>query len=221
MYLNIFDSDDKEFIRKGMNVASIRAADIPVPGVDGLTLRGEYVREWGDRNNIKTDAYGWYAEIDYSLAKFLPWSPTLSYRYSAFSGDHDLNDHKNTGFDALFYSDGRGWDTWTQGEIVGEYLLFNGNNRAHMAQLNVKPTDSLSVGLVYFNFSLDKADYFGTSVRSKNFANEVNLYADWNVTDHVYLGAVGGLGFANAAAKEIFGDDDVYELAEFLMTVTY
>ncbi|HEY4162412.1 MAG TPA: hypothetical protein VGM59_05065, partial [Dongiaceae bacterium] len=58
-YFNIFDSDDKLFIRKGMNVASIRAADIPVPGVEGLTLRGEYAREWGDRNGIKTDAYGW------------------------------------------------------------------------------------------------------------------------------------------------------------------
>jgi hypothetical protein len=220
-YFNFIDSDDELYLRKGLNVASVRATDIQVPGVPGLTLRGEYARQWGNEHGIETDASGWYAEIAYSLADLLPWSPTLSYRYSAFSGDADPDDNENTAFDPLFFGAGRGWGTWYQGEIVGEYLLFNSNNDVHMVQLNVKPSDSLSTGLLYFNFSLDKANYFGTPIKDKSFANEIDLYADWNVTDHIYFGAVAGLGWASAAAEEVVGDDDTYQLAEFLVTVTY
>ena len=88
-------------------------------------------------------------------------------------GDGDPNDSENTAFDPLFFGAGLGWGTWYQGEIVGEYLLFNSNNDAHMVQLNVKPADSLSAGLLHFNFMLDKSDYFGTSVKDKSFANEL------------------------------------------------
>lgn len=220
-YFNIIDSEDTVFIRKGLNVASLRAYDVPIPGIPALTLRGEYVRQWGEDHGIETDAYGWYAEAAYSFADLLPWSPTLSYRYSAFSGDADPDDSHNKSFDPLFFGAGRGWGTWFQGEITGEYLLFNSNNRVHMVNLNVQPTEGLSAGVMYFNFTLDKANYFGTPVGDKSFANEVNLYADWNITDHVYVGGVAGLGWAGAAAEDVFGDDETYQLAEVLVTVTY
>lgn len=220
-YFNIIDSEDELLIRKGLNVASLRAYDIPIPGIPALTLRGEYVRQWGDEDGIETDAYGWYAEAAYSFGDDLPWSPTLSYRYSAFSGDGDPDDSHNKAFDAMFFGAGRGWGTWFQGEITGEYLLFNSNNKVHMVHLNVQPTEGVSAGLLYFNFSLDKDNYFGTPVKDKDFANEVNLYVDWTITDHVYLGAVAGLGWAGEAAEEAFGDDETYQLVEFLVTVTY
>lgn len=220
-YFNIVDSDDILLQRKGMNVASLRVSDIAIPGIPALKVRGEYARQWGDEHGIETDAFGWYAEAEYSFADLLPWSPTLSYRYSAFSGDGDPDDSKNKTFDALFFGAGRGWGTWYQGEITGEYLLFNSNNNVHMVQLNVKPTESLSAGILYFNFTLDKANYFGTPVKDKSFANELNLYADWNITDHIYLGAVAGVAWAGDAAEEVFGDDDAYGLAEVQVVVTY
>lgn len=220
-YFNIVDSEDKLLLRKGLKVASLRAQEISIPGIPALSLRGEYVRQWGEEGGIETDAYGWYAEAAYSLADVLPWSPTLSYRYSAFSGDGNPDDSNNKSFDALFFGAGRGWGTWFQGEITGEYLLFNSNNNVHMVHLNVAPTESVSAGLIYFNFTLDKANYFGTPVDDKDFANEVNAYVDWSVTDHVYVGAVAGLGWAGPAAEEVFGDDDTYQLAEFVVTVTY
>lgn len=220
-YFNIVDSEDKLLLRKGLNVASVRVHDIVVPAIPSLSLRGEYARQWGDNDGIETDAFGWYAEAAYSLNEVLPWSPTLSYRYSAFSGDGDPDDGRNRSFDALFFGAGRGWGTWFQGEITGEYLLFNSNNNVHMVHLNVAPTESVSAGLIYFNFTLDKANYFGTPVDDKDFANEVNAYVDWSVTDHIYVGAVAGLGWAGPAAEEVFGDDDTYQLAEFVVTVTY
>lgn len=219
-YFNIIESDDIAFVRDGMNAVSLRAYDVPVPFLSDLTLRGEYVHQWGG-DSFDIAANGWYAEAAYSLADLLPWSPTLSYRFSFFSGDPDPNDGDSEAFDALFFGAGRGWGTWFQGEITGEYLLFNSNNQVHMAHLNVAPTDSLSVGLLFFNFTLEESNYFGTPVSDTSFANEVNLYVDWSITDHVYLGIVGGLAWPGKAAKEVFGGDDTYELVEALVIVTF
>lgn len=49
----------------------------------------------------------------------------------------------------------------------------------------------------------------------------VDPYADRNITDHVYFGAVAELQWANAAADEVFGDDDTYQPAEFQVNLTY
>ena len=220
-YFNIFDSADQSFERDGMNVADVRAWDIPVPLLSNLKLRGEFAHEWGNDHGTDIDANGWYVSATYSLADILPWKPTLTYRYSSFSGDSDPDDGKNTAFDPLFYYGPGVWGTWYQGEITGEYLLFNSNEIAHMVRFEVSPTDTLTAGLLFFDFTLDKDNYFGTSVSDKHFADEVNVYANWNITPHIYLGVVGGLAWPGAAAKDAFGDNDTYELIEAQVVATY
>jgi hypothetical protein len=218
-YFQVFDADDAGSNRHGMNVADVRAWDIPVPFVSDLTLRGEFAYQWGRHNGIDINANGWYVSATYSFADLLPWKPALTYRYSFFSGDNPNDDNSNA-FDPLFYDGPGTWGTWFQGEIVGEYLLFNSNEIAHMVQLEVSPTESLTLGFLFFDFSLDKKNYLGTPVSDTHFADEVNLYANWNVTDHIYLGIVGGLAWPGAAAKEVFGDE-TYQLIEGQMVVTY
>ena len=224
MYLQIFDSDDSlTFVRDGMNVINPRAFKIPVPHLPNLTITGEYVHEFGHDNkrNLDIDANGWYAQADYSLADWLPWSPTLTYRYSFFSGDGNPADNSSNAFDPLFYSGPAGWGTWFQGEITGEYLLFNSNEIAHLVQLNVNPTSAINAGVLFFDISLDQNNYFGTPVSSTHFDDEVDLYVNWNITDHIYLGVVGGLAWPGAAAKEAFGGSETYELIESQLVVTY
>jgi hypothetical protein len=219
-YFNIFESDDRSFARDGMNVADLRAWDIPVPFVPDLKLRGEFAHEWGNDHGVQIDADGWYVSATYTLPDILAWKPTLTYRYSSFSGDSGSG--RNTAFDPLFYYGPGVWGTWYQGEIVGEYLLFNSNEIAHMVQFEVtNPSETLTAGILFFDFSLDKDNYFGTSVSDKHFADEVNVYANWTVTPHIYLGVVGGLAWPGAAAKEAFGGNDTYELIEAQVVVTY
>ena len=50
-----------------------------------------------------------------------PSTPNFSYRYAFFSGG-ETSSGKSENFDPLFYS-GPNWGTWTQGEIVGEWVL--------------------------------------------------------------------------------------------------
>ena len=220
-YFQVFNSDDSSFIRDGMNVGDVRAWDVPVPLISDFKLRGEFAHEWGDDHGITIDANGWYAAITWTMPNILNWGPTLTYRYSSFSGDDDPLDGNSNAFDPLFYYSPSGWGTWYQGEIVGEYLLFNSNEIAHMVKLDVNPTSTLNAGLLFFDFSLDKNSYFGTPVSDRHFADEADIYVNWSITPQLALSVVGALAWPGEAAKEVFGNDETYELIESSLTFTY
>jgi hypothetical protein len=226
MYFQIFNSDDSgAFVRNGMNVINPRVFKIPIPFVPNLTVTGEDAYEFGhdSKRNIDISANGWYVQLDYGLPSSLPWSPTLSYRYSKFSGEENPSNPGGTfnAFDPLFYYDYITWGTWYQGEITGEYLLFNSNEIAQMVPLTFNPTSAISTGIQFFDISLDKNNYFGTPVSSTHFDDEVDLYLNWNITDHIYLGVVGALAWPGEAAKEAFGSSKTYELLESQLVITY
>ncbi len=205
--------------RAGLNIVSVRAREIKTP-VDNLTLSGEFAYEFGTSDEGDRDAYGLFAQIAYNFAD-LPWSPTLSYRYSRYSGDDNDDDGVNNAFDPLFYGAGGGWGSWFQGEVVGEYMLFNSNEIAHQVKLAFQPTDEIGAGIIYYHFDLDKKSYYGTAVTDTNFADEVNVYLDWQVNDQLYVGAVAGVAVPNAAANQVFGTDDLNGVVEALVIFTY
>jgi hypothetical protein len=207
-------------IRDGMDVLSLRATEITLPAAPNLALWGEYVAETGSGRDGKIDANAWYLEARYSFTDWL-WSPAVSYRYAAFSGGA-VDDATRRDFDPLFYgASDRGWGTWVQGEITGNYLLFNSNQRDHMVHVRVSPSESLNLGLLYYRFFLDKNQYYGTPVTDDHFDDEVNLYADWTINDHLSVSAVYGIAFPGAAAEQVFGDDQPYQLVEVALYLTF
>lgn len=220
LYAQIIDSDDQVFTRDGMEMVSVRAIGLNVPGLDGLSVSGEYTNQFGEENGVDFDADGYYGQVNYTVAS-LPWSPTLSYRYARFSGDGNPDGGDNGTFDPLFYGFSSGWGTWFQGEIVGEYFLFNSNQRNHMVKLSLAPTDALGIGAIYYHFDLDEKNFFGTPVNDRTFADEINLYADWTVSDNVYVSGVAGVAFAGAGAEDAFGDDDTIFLLEAYLVLTF
>jgi hypothetical protein len=219
MYFEVVDSGPPVVFgaRDGMEVFSVRANGLAFPPLPRLSLWGEYVGEQGGGRDGDIDADAWYLEAAYG-AEDWPWSPTLSYRYSRFSGDPDPDDGKRGDFDPFFYGWSRGWGTWFQGEITGEYLLFNSNQVTHMLHLSASPTESLTIGAIGYRFDLDQADYFGTPVTDRRFADELNLYLDWAVNDRLALSAVYAIAFPRTAAKEALGDQrfQLLEVAAYL-----
>ena len=217
MYFQITDVDarfEAELPRDGMQLATIRLNDVRVPGFEDAGLYAQYAREFGDGDAIDFDAQAFYIEPFYDFS-WLPWSPTLAYRFAYFSGDADPDDDEREDFDPLFYDYSRGWGTWTQGEIVGEYLLFNSNQVNHMVHLSATPAEPVTIGALYYHFDLAEKDYFGTPVEDKDFADEVNLYVDWTVNDNLFVGALSGVAWPGQAAKELFGDDPFYLLLAY------
>ena len=205
-----------------MRVASIRGADIKLPGIEGFKLFGEYVVERGesDLSGRHNDGDAWYIEGNYRFAGF-PWTPTLFYRYAYFSGD-DAATNANEEYRGLFFTIfKRDWDTWYQGEVTGEFHLFNQNQITQMAKLKVFPRPGWSLGMWYYTHDLDTPQYFGTPVSDTDWAEEINLGVEYFPNDRLYT----YWGFAwstpHQGAIDVFGDDDDTLVVQMFVSYTY
>lgn len=158
--------------RDGMNVYSLRGAGDA--GITNANLAFEYA--WQDKRASHEKA--WYAEAGYTFAQ-LPWSPNLTYRYSRYSKD----------WDPLFNGLSRGYGTWFQGEVAANYAgPFNSNTGVHHVALRTHPVPNLTLGALYFDFNtLHRQGALDLDAR------ELDLYAEWAVTDHLIISPLVGL----------------------------
>lgn len=185
--------------RKGLEVTSIRGQGSA--GVENLFLSFEYVDQQGGDTAVSNDADAWYVEAGYTFVDL--WaSPTLNYRYGEFSGD-DAATTTNEAFDPLFYGFTRGFGTWYQGEVAGNYSgPFSSGNDVSRVELTLDPRDDLQVGIQYWKFGTqnDAADLAGT---------EIDLYALWTINDNVVFSPL--LGYYKPEGADVIaaqGNDD-------------
>ncbi|MDD2468124.1 MAG: hypothetical protein PHI97_29450 [Desulfobulbus sp.] len=170
-----------------------------------LKLDGELVVE--DRDDGQDNGLGWYVAASYQWAD-VAWKPELTYRYSSFDENYDV----------LFYS-ATDWGSWFQGEITGEYDIFNENQDTHMIRLKVQPVDALAVSLFYYAFSLHSPA--ALSVTSDDYVDEWNLTVDWTVNNHLSLSWVGAYAIPDSGAKQRFGDDEDWKAMMFWASIRY
>lgn len=167
--------------REGMKTYSLRAQGNA--GVENLFLSGEFARQ--DKPHVASEN-AWYLEAGWTFAA-LPWQPNLSYRFSRFSDNYD----------SLFYGQSRGFGTWFQGEVAGNYAgPFNTNTRVHKVGLSLTPAPNLTLGAQWFNFHTLDRDRGNTDGR------ELNLYAQWAVNDHLVVMPLVGLYQPERSAEE-------------------
>jgi len=196
--------------RDGMRVFDLRVSIKPFALMNGpmilrpFTFDGEFVRE--ERAHGLDAGVGWYAAIRYQWS--LPWKPELTYRYASF----------NEYYDTLFYS-ATDWGSWFQGEITGEYDLFNTNLDSHMLRLKFQPVEPLTLNLFYYRFSLRNPAYF--EVQDSHYVDEWNLVADWTVNSHLSLSLVGALAIPAAGAIARLGGNENWTATMVLATVRY
>jgi hypothetical protein len=168
-YIKTTDIDEQfaspaQLERDGMKTYSVRAAGNA--GVKDLFLSGEYAKQ--DKPHA-SDENAWYLEAGWTFSD-AAWTPNVSYRYSRFS----------EGYDTLFYGMSRGYGTWFQGEVAGNYAgPFNTNSRIQNVGLKVSPLENLNLGALYFNY-----DTIDRSLGNTD-GHEVDLYAEWHVNDHL------------------------------------
>jgi len=184
-YIDVRDVDEQyaspaQMSREGMKTYSLRGAGNA--GIKDLSLSGEYA--WQDRRQGGNED-AWYLEAGWTFSD-VAWSPTVTYRYSRFS----------EAFDPLFYGFSRGYGTWFQGEVAGNYSgPFNSNSRQHVG-LKVSPLENLNVGALYFDFNtVDR--------RLGNLdGRELDLYAEWMVSKHLTVMPVVGLYQPSKSAED-------------------
>ncbi|MBV5317631.1 MAG: alginate export family protein [Desulfobulbaceae bacterium] len=165
-----------------------------------LKFEAEYVYE--DKEDGLPAGKGWYLAASYQWRE-IPCKPELTYRYASFDAQYDT----------LFYgfSD---WGSWFQGEILGEYVLWNSNLHANMLRLKVQPFEPLTVSLFYFHFTLDDAAAFTrdnmtiSPVTSTDYTDELNLAIDWAVNPHLTLSLVGAYALPDEGAVQHTGGNE-------------
>lgn len=200
-YYHVADSDLAG--RDGLSTFDIRGDVRPLGALPGIRLAGELAYQ---RNGDDVEAHGWFGELGYA-AEALPWTPYLSYRYAAFSGDDPESRQRSEAFDPLFYT-GPDWGIWTQGEITGEWVLANSNLISHTVRLEAFPTERLRLTALYYCFQLD--DPASAEVASDDFAQEIDLIAEYELTRDIDLGAVAAMAFPGDAAEELTGSDSTW-----------
>lgn len=204
--------------RDGMRVYNLRALNARLPGIDNLTLHAEYAIERGSGDGVDYAAKAWYAQGDY-LFSSLPLTPLLGYRYAVFSGDDDLADHRQKAWDPLAkgYVD---WSTWLIGDVVGNYLLFNSNERVGQLSLKTHLSDTLTLGGIHYQFSLDEKNFQGVAVADRRFADESVVFLDWNPQPSLHTSLAFNWVDPKAAAKEALGNESFTAL-EMYFTYLY
>ncbi|NBA94752.1 hypothetical protein [Pseudomonas sp. R5(2019)] len=176
-YIEVTDVDEAfasplQLDRDNMKTYSLRGQGNA--GVENLSLSGEYA--WQDKREAGNED-AWYLEAGWKFAD-APWTPAVSYRYSRFS----------EAFDPLFYGFSRGYGTWFQGEVAGNYSgPFNSNTQVHHVGLKVSPLENLSIGALWFDFQTLDKNLGNTDGR------ELDLYAEWAVNEHLMVMPVIGL----------------------------
>lgn len=215
---SLSDSANAAVPREGMQVYNLRALGAKLPGVSDLTLNSEYAIETGSGDGTDYDASAWYGQADYAFTG-VPLEPVLGYRYARFSGDSNLADNKQKSWDPLSkgFID---WSTWLIGDVVGNYLLNNTNERVQQVSLKTHVFPTVTVGSIYYQFSLDEKNLFGMPVSDRRFADETVIFVDWTPTPSWYTSLSYNWVKPKAAAKEVFDNKD-FSALEMYFTYRY
>lgn len=205
--------------RDGMELTNLRVLKAKLPGLDALTLNGEYAIQRGSGDGVDYDARAWYAQADYNFAE-VPLTPTLGYRYTVFSGDDDGSDNTQKSWDPLSkgFVD---WSTWLIGDVMGNYVLFNSNERVQQFSLKTRLNETLSLGAIHYQFWLDEKNFQGAPVDDRRFADENVIYLDWTPTERLYTSLSYNWVTAKSAAKQVFGDDKDFSAVELYFIYRY
>jgi hypothetical protein len=185
--------------RDGLNVFDVRAFTAPLAAAPDVSFGFEYAAE---RNGEVLHSNAWTAEGSYRFSE-ARWKPQLTYRYASFQGDNPSTT-ADENWDTLlpgFYD----WGYWWQGEIAGEYFLSNSNLKSHLVRAHVAPNESISGGLLFFRFDLDRPTAFGPQVTSSKVAVEVDAYSDWKLNSNFTVSLVGAFADPGKAVQQYTG----------------
>lgn len=168
--------DGTQHTRDGLQVYDLRGRWQPqVAGQSGPFVAAEAALQRNRHFPMRATAYT--GELGYAFSQ-AHWKPTLSYRYSHFSGD-DPNTARYERWDPLL-SGGNG-EQWVQG--INHFKVVQiGNVNAHRFQLRLRPHQKLELVAQYWRFQADSLLNIGgnpalSMLGSSAYGQELNLTA--------------------------------------------
>lgn len=169
-------------------------------GVDGVWLASEFAYQ--DHERFRMSAYAAYGLVGYQAAH-LPWSPSLSYRYSYASGDNPNSANYNR-FDPILAT---GLGNWLQGISFGK-LTSNSNLAVHRLQFNVVPMPTLNVTFDWHILRAPERNNLGSNpalstLTSSDIGQEFTLTGRWAINRNLYLQTIGSIAVPGKALRNV------------------
>jgi hypothetical protein len=190
-YINIVNSDGRVAVpdgstrnREGIQTVSVHGRWSDADVLDGLWLDGEIAHQW--HKDYAMSAWAGYGLVGY-LARDLPWTPSISYRFSSHSGD-DPDTERFERFDPLFAG---GLGEWLQGISINK-VLNAGNRKAHRIRTNVSPNPKLNLTFDMFFLRANELNNRGgnralTDLVSRDLGREYQFAVRWSISPNVYF----------------------------------
>lgn len=202
MYFGVQDNGSES--RDGLKVRNVYFKH-PVSFInDQLTLELDYAHQENKKLTSALEAEGYSSRLSYEFQQF-KYTPKVSYRWTKFS--------KN--YDALTYGSTGEWGDWYQGEIIGNYMLFNSDQTTQSVKLELYPTGFTRVGVIYYDHDS------GLLGKHENFAQELNAYFDYYPSDKLSTGILFGVAKPQKVAIETFGKDKKSYLVEAYLSYKF
>jgi hypothetical protein len=171
-------------------------------------LLGWFESEIAYKTHADYDMSAWvgYGLVGY-IARAVPWTPSLSYRYTSFSGD-DADTSTFERFDPLFTG---GLSHWLQGIQINK-VLNQANRNTHRLRLNVTPHASLNLTLDYFMHTANALNNPGGNpalrqLRSHDLGQEIQFAARWAISPNPYFVGVASYAIPGEAIERAREDD--------------
>jgi hypothetical protein len=169
-------------------------------GADGFWLASEFAYQ--DHERFRMSAHAAYGLIGYQAAH-LPWSPSLSYRYSYASGDNPNSASYNR-FDPLLST---GLGNWLQGISLGK-LTSNSNLAVHRLQFNLVPMPTLNVTFDWHILRAPERNNLGANpalatLTSSDIGQEFTLAGRWAINRNLFLQTIGSIAVPGKALRNV------------------
>lgn len=171
--------------------------------VDGIFVEGELGHQWNP--DYAMSAWAGYGTIGY-IARKLPWTPSISFRYAEFSGD-DPSTRTYERWDPMLNS---GLGIWLQGVSFGK-ITTNSNLATQRIQLNLVPVEQLNVTFDYHRLAAPELNNFGSNpaigtLSSHQLGQEFTLTGRWAINRNLYLQSVASYALPGEALRDIGAD---------------
>jgi len=167
-------------------------------GVEGLWLKAEYAYQ--DNEDFDMEAHAYYGWAGYRAAR-VSWGPTVSYRYSFFSGDNPRT-RTFERFDPLT----SGTQNFFLPGLISSKVVQNANLRTHRVTFSVYPRQTLELMLEYFHHSADRLNNLGgvgplQTLQSHSLVQELAFNTFWFMGKNYFFQGVAATAIPGSAIK--------------------
>lgn len=188
--------------REGLLTVAARGRWADPAVLPGLWVEGALAHQ--SNRNFPMSALAGFAQVGF-LARDLPWTPSLSYRFAAFSGDNPATARYER-FDTLYSG---GLDEWLQGITMGK-VLTQANRATHRVRLNVSPWEGANLTLDwYFNRAMELNNIGATpalsQLTSRDLGQEWQLVLRMPINEKLYFLGVAGIAKPGKAIRSATG----------------